>query len=182
MTKKEISQEKLRLVLSKEEILKKVKELAEKIDKDYNEEPLILIGTLKGAFIFLADLVRQLKNPNIQIDFIRAKSYGMSDTSSEKIEITKEFEIPLEGKNVILVEDIVDTGLTLRYLYDYIKSFNPKSVKICALINKKERRKVEVPIDYVGFEIEKGFLVGYGLDFAERFRHLPEIKEVIKDE
>ncbi|PMP67096.1 MAG: hypoxanthine phosphoribosyltransferase [Thermodesulfobacterium geofontis] len=180
--KKEISQEKLRLVLSKEEILRKVKELAEKIDKDFNEEPLILIGTLKGAFIFLADLVRNLKNPNIQIDFIRVKSYGMSDTSSERIEITKEIEIPLEGKNVILVEDIVDTGLTLKYLYDYIKNFNPKSFKICALIDKKERRKVEVLIDYVGFEIEKGFLVGYGLDFAEKFRHLPDIKEVIKDE
>lgn len=177
----EKSQENLKLVLSQEEIARKIKELAEKIDKDYNEEPLILIGTLKGAFIFLADLVRHLKNPNVQIDFVRVKSYGMSDTSSGKVEITKEFEVSLEGKNVILVEDIVDTGITLEFLYNYIKSFNPKTLKICALIDKKERRKVEVPIDYVGFEIEKGFLVGYGLDFAEKFRHLPEIKEVIKD-
>jgi hypoxanthine phosphoribosyltransferase len=178
----EKAQENLRLVLSKDKILQKIKELAEKIDKDYNEEPLILIGTLKGAFIFLADLVRHLKNPNVQIDFVRVKSYGMSDTSSGKVEITKEFEISLEGKNVILVEDIVDTGITLEFLYNYIKSFNPKTLKICALIDKKERRKVEVPIDYVGFEIEKGFLVGYGLDFAEKFRHLPDIKEVIKNE
>jgi len=178
----EKTKENLRLVLSKEEISQKVKELAEKIDKDFDEEPIILIGTLKGAFIFLADLIRHLKNPNVQIDFVRVKSYGMSDTSSEKVEITKDFELSLEGKNVILVEDIVDTGITLEFLYNHIKRFNPKTLKICALIDKKERRKVEIPIDYVGFEIEKGFLVGYGLDFAERFRHLPEIKEVIKDE
>ncbi len=174
------NKEDLRLVISQEEIEQKIKELAEKIDKDYNEEPIILIGTLKGAFIFLADLVRNLKNPNVQIDFVRVKSYGMSDTSSGKVEITKEFEFSLEGKNVILVEDIVDTGITLEFLYNYIKSFNPKTLRICALIDKKERRKVEVPLDYVGFEIERGFLVGYGLDFAEKFRHLPDIKEVVK--
>ncbi|HDK28188.1 MAG TPA: hypoxanthine phosphoribosyltransferase [Candidatus Atribacteria bacterium] len=176
------NKENLKLVISKEEIYQKIKELAQKIDEDYKNTPVIFIGTLKGAFIFLADLVRNIKNPNVQIDFVRVKSYGMSDTSSEEVEITKEFELPLEGKNVILVEDIVDTGITLKFLYDYIKSFNPKSIKICALIDKKERRKIKVPIDYVGFEIEKGFLVGYGLDFAEKFRHLPEINEVVKDE
>ena len=179
--KQNTTQENLKLILSQEKIFQKVKELAEQIDKDYNEEPLILIGTLKGAFIFLADLVRHLKNPNVQIDFVRVKSYGMSDISSENVEITKDLELPLKGKNVILVEDIVDTGITLKFLYNYIKTFKPKSLKICVLIDKKERRKVNVPIDYVGFEIEGGFLVGYGLDFAEKFRHLPEIKEVIKN-
>ncbi|WP_038057148.1 hypoxanthine phosphoribosyltransferase [Thermodesulfobacterium hydrogeniphilum] len=174
--------EKLNLVLSKEKILQKIKELAEKIDKDFNNESLVFIGTLKGAFIFLSDLLRYIKNPNIQIDFVRVKSYGMSDTSSENVILTKDIEIPLEGKNVIIVEDIVDTGLTLKYLYEYIKKFNPKNLKICALIDKKERKKFNIPIDYVGFEIEKGFLVGYGLDFAEKYRHLPEIYEVIKDE
>lgn len=172
----------LKLIISQEEISQKIKELAQKIDKDYKDNPVIFIGVLKGAFIFLADLVRDIKNPNIQIDFVRVKSYGMSDTSSEKIEITKELELSIEGKDVILVEDIVDTGITLEFLYNYIKALNPKSIKICALISKKERRKIEVPIDYVGFEIEKGFLVGYGLDFAEKFRHLPEIKEIIKNE
>lgn len=172
----------LKEVISKKEILKKVKELAKKIDKDYKDEPIILIGTLKGAFIFLADLVRNLKNPNVQIDFVRVRSYGTSTYSSEKIEITKDLEISIEGKNVILVEDIVDTGLTLKFLYEYIKNLNPKSLKVCALIDKKERRKIEVPIDYKGFEIEKGFLVGYGLDFAENYRHLSEIKKFIKDE
>jgi len=174
--------EKLNLVLSKEKILQKIKELAEKIDKDFNNESLVFIGTLKGAFIFLSDLLRYIKNPNIQIDFVRVKSYEMSDTSSENVILTKDIEIPLEGKNVIIVEDIVDTGLTLKYLYEHIKKFNPKNLKICALIDKKERKKFNIPIDYVGFEIEKGFLVGYGLDFAEKYRHLPEIYEVIKDE
>ncbi len=174
--------EKLNLVLSKEKILQKIKELAEKIDEDFNNESLVFIGTLKGAFIFLSDLLRHIKNPHIQIDFVRVKSYGMSDTSSENITLTKDIEIPLEGKNVIIVEDIVDTGLTLKYLYEHIKKFNPKNLKICALIDKKERKKFNIPIDYVGFEIEKGFLVGYGLDFAEKYRHLPEIYEVIRDE
>ncbi len=174
--------EKLNLVLSKEKILQKIKELAEKIDRDFNNESLVFIGTLKGAFIFLSDLLRYIKNPNIQIDFVRVKSYEMSDTSSENVILTKDIEIPLEGKNVIIVEDIVDTGLTLKYLYEHIKKFNPKNLKICALIDKKERKKFNISIDYVGFEIEKGFLVGYGLDFAEKYRHLPEIYEVIKDE
>ncbi len=174
--------DKLSLVLSKEQILEKTKELAERIEKDFKEEPLVFIGTLKGAFIFLSDLLRYIKNPHIQIDFVRVKSYGMSDTSSENIVLTKDVELPVEGKNVIIVEDIVDTGLTLKFLYEHIKKLNPKTLKICALIDKKERKKVEVPIDYLGFEIEKGFLVGYGLDFAEKYRHLPEIYEVIKDE
>ncbi len=172
----------LKEVISKKEILKKIRELARRIDKDYKKEPIILIGTLKGAFIFLADLVRNLKNPNVQIDFVRVRSYGTSDRPSEKVEITKDLEISIEGKNVILVEDIIDTGITLKFLYEHLKKFNPKSLKICTLIDKKERRKVNVPIDYKGFEIEKGFLVGYGLDFAENYRHLPEIKEIIKNE
>ena len=102
------------------------------------------------------------------------------DTSSESITLTKDLEISVEGKNVILVEDIIDTGLTVKFLYDYLKQFKPKNLKICALIDKKERRKVEIAVDYIGFEIEKGFLVGYGLDFAEKYRHLPEVYEVIR--
>jgi hypoxanthine phosphoribosyltransferase len=172
--------EKLKLVLSKDEILQKIKELAQKIDNDFNDEPIVFIGTLKGAFIFLSDLLRYIKNPNVQVDFIRVKSYGMSDTSSESITLTKDLEISVEGKNVILVEDIIDTGLTVKFLYDYLKQFKPKNLKICALIDKKERRKVEIAVDYIGFEIEKGFLVGYGLDFAEKYRHLPEVYEVIR--
>ena len=172
--------EKLKQVLSPEKIQKKVKELAEKIENDFKGEPLVFIGTLKGAFIFLADLVRNIKNSPVEIDFIRAKSYGMSDTSSEEVIITKDVELSLEGKNVILVEDIVDTGITLKFLKEHLKLHNPKIVKICALIDKKERRKEEVELDYVGFVIEKGFLVGYGLDFAEKYRYLPGVYEIIK--
>lgn len=172
--------ENLKLVISKEEITKKVKELAQKIEKDFFNEPVIFIGTLKGAFVFLADLVRHLEKLEVKIDFVRVRSYGLSDKSSEKVELTKDLEIDVKDKNVIIVEDIVDTGLTLKFLYEHVKNLNPKSLKICAFISKKERRKVEIPIDYVGFEIEKGFLVGYGLDFAEKYRHLPQIYEVIK--
>lgn len=172
--------EKLQLVISKEQITEKVKELASKIERDFSNEPLIFVGTLKGAFMFLSDLLRCINNPNVKVDFVRVRSYGLSDRSSEKIELTKDLEIDVQGKNVIIVEDIVDTGLTLSFLYEHIKKLNPKDLKVCAFISKKERRKVEVPIDYVGFEIEKGFLVGYGLDFAEKYRHLPQIYEIIK--
>lgn len=172
----------LKLVISEKDILHKIKELANKIDNDFNEEPVVFIGTLKGAFMFLSDLVKHIKNPNVEVDFVRVKSYGLSDKSSGKVELVKDLELPVEGKNVIIVEDIVDTGLTLKFLYERIKKLNPKTLKVCALINKKERREVDVPVDYIGFEVEKGFLVGYGLDFAERYRHLSEVYEVVKDE
>ncbi|MFN3406441.1 MAG: hypoxanthine phosphoribosyltransferase [Caldimicrobium sp.] len=174
--------EKLRLVISEEEIQKRIKELAKTIERDYPEGPLVFVGTLKGAFIFLADLVRTLKRKEVEIDFIRVKSYGYSDVSSENVIITKDIEITIAGKPVILVEDIIDTGITLDFLKKHLSLHNPKDLKICAFINKLERRKVEVPIDYIGFTIEKGFLVGYGLDYAEKYRHLPGIYEVIKDE
>ena len=168
----------LKKIISLEEIHNKIKELAHQIDKDYDEEPIVFIGTLKGAFIFLADLLKHIKNPHIEVDFVRLKSYGMSSSSSGKIEITKDVEIPLEGKHVIVVEDIVDTGLTLNFLLNHLKKYRPKSIKICALVDKKERRKEEVNIDYVGFVVEKGFLVGYGLDLAEKYRHLPGVYEI----
>lgn len=172
----------LKLVISEKDILHKIKELANKIDNDFNEEPVVFIGTLKGAFMFLSDLVKHIKNPNVEVDFVRVKSYGLSDKSSGNVELVKDLELPVEGKNVIIIEDIVDTGLTLKFLYERIKKLNPKTLKVCALINKKERREVDVPVDYIGFEVEKGFLVGYGLDFAERYRHLSEVYEVVKDE
>ncbi|MFN4196535.1 MAG: hypoxanthine phosphoribosyltransferase [Caldimicrobium sp.] len=174
--------EKLRLVIPEEKIKKRIKELAEAIERDYPEGPLVVIGTLKGAFIFLADLVRALKRKEVEIDFIRVKSYGYSDVSSENVIITKDIEISISGKPVILVEDIIDTGITLDFLRKHLSLHKPRDLKICAFINKLERRKVEVPIDYVGFTLEKGFLVGYGLDYAEKFRHLPAIYEVIKNE
>lgn len=171
--------EKLIEIISFLQIQEKVKEIAHKIEEDFKDEPLVFIGTLKGAFIFLADLIRTIKNPKISIDFIRVKSYGLSSTSSEEIVITKDIEISIKDKNLILVEDIVDTGYTLKFLIEFLKFRSPKVLKVCALIDKKERRKVEVNIDYVGFEVKKGFLVGYGLDYAEKYRHLPGIYEVV---
>lgn len=171
--------EKLIELISYSQIQQKVKEIAQKIEEDFKDEPLIFIGTLKGAFIFLADLVRSIKNPQISVDFVRVKSYGLSSTSSEEVVITKDVEISIKDKNVILVEDIVDTGYTLKFLVEFLNFRSPKILKVCALIDKKERRKVEVKLDYVGFEIEKGFLVGYGLDYAEKYRHLPGIYEVV---
>lgn len=175
-------QEELRILLTAEEISERIRTLAEEIERDFSGEPLILIGTLKGAFIFLADLVRHFRTKEILIDFVRVKSYGYSDTSSGEVIITKDIEIPIEGKNVILVEDIVDTGITLEFLRKHLALHGPKTIKICALIDKRERRKVDISPDYVGFTVERGFLVGFGLDYGEKYRHLPHIYEVIKKE
>ncbi|MGB9761005.1 MAG: hypoxanthine phosphoribosyltransferase [Caldimicrobium sp.] len=172
--------EELKEVISPKELRRKVKDLAKTIEKDYAGKPLVLIGTLKGAFIFMADLVRNFKRKDLEIDFVRVKSYGSSDSSSGEIVITKDIELALEGKEVIIVEDIVDTGLTIDFLLKHFSLHKPKSIKVCALIDKKERRKVDIKLDYVGFVLEKGFLVGYGLDYAEKYRHLPGIYEVIK--
>jgi hypoxanthine phosphoribosyltransferase len=161
-------------VLSKNDVDKMVARVAYKISSDYQDQELILIGILKGAFVFLSDLVRHLTIP-VKIDFIRVRSYGSSASSSGKIRLTKEIEIDINNKNVLLVEDIVDTGLTLSYLIDYLKTFHPKTVKICALINKHERRNANIKIHYACHEMTEGFLVGYGLDYNEDYRYLAGI-------
>ena len=161
-------------VLSRAEIAQKVKTLAYRISKDYAEKELHIIGVLKGVFIFLADLVRELTIP-VQIDFVRLASYGSNTTSSGTIRITKEIELDITDRHVLIVDDIVDCGLTIAYLLEHLKQFHPISVKLCAFIDKTERREVHVPIDYVGYVIEHGFLVGYGLDFDEKYRTLPDI-------
>lgn len=161
-------------VLTKEDIDKAVSDIARRILSDYKDCHLVLIGVLKGAFIFLSDLIRQLSIP-VQVDFARLSSYGSQTSTTGKIHITKDIEIDLKNADVLIIEDIIDTGLSLAYLVDHIKKFEPKSVKICTLFDKRERRKADINIDYVGHVIEKGFLVGYGLDFAENFRNLPEV-------
>ncbi len=163
-----------KVVISKEQINEKVKELALQISSDYSDKDLVMIGVLNGAFIFLADLVRAVTIPH-QIDFIRVASYGYSDSSSGTIRFTKDVELDLIGKHVLLVEDIVDTGTTLSWLTNKFREKQATSVRICALIDKKERRQSEIEIDYRGFSLENGFLVGYGLDHAEQYRYLPEI-------
>ncbi len=172
--------ETLRLLIPEEEIKRKVGELAARISADHRGKEVVFIGILKGAFIFLADLVRMVELPDLEIDFVRLASYGKSDTSSGEVKITKDIELSIKDKDVIVVEDIVDTGYTLAYFRDVLKLHEPRSVKICCLIDKAERREVEIKIDYCGFKIPKGFLVGYGLDFAEKYRHLPGIYEIVR--
>ena len=172
--------EELKLLFSQQEIARTVARLAREISADFMNKEVVLIGVLKGAFVFLADLVRQLTIP-VEIDFIRIASYGSQKESSGEIKVTKAPETSLRGKDVLIIEDIVDTGLSLTFLVDYISVHNPSSVKICALVDKKSRRKVEVSVDYIGFGIEEGFIVGYGIDFNEEYRYLPEIFVVNED-
>jgi hypoxanthine phosphoribosyltransferase len=167
-----------RVIFTAEEIARQVKLLARRISEDYEGRDVVLIGVLKGAFIFLADLVRQLTIP-VQLDFIRAASYGTGTESSGKIRITTDVELDLQGLDVLIVEDIVDSGLTTAFLKEHLASKQVRSVKICALIDKRERRTISIPLDYVGLQMEKGFLVGYGLDCNEANRQLPGIYELI---
>jgi hypoxanthine phosphoribosyltransferase len=162
-------------VLNKDEIERQISDIAKIITADYQGQELVLVGVLKGAFLFLADLARELKLDNLKIDFVQASSYGGDTISSETIVLKKDIDVDIRDKDVLVVEDIVDTGLTLAFLVDHLRRFGPKSIKVCARIDKKERRKAAVAVDYACTTIEKGFLVGYGLDYAEDYRNLPEI-------
>jgi hypoxanthine phosphoribosyltransferase len=162
-------------VVDKDEIQRQISRIADTISTDYQNRELILIGVLKGAFLFLADLARQLKLEKIKIDFIQASSYGADTVSSEKIVLKKDIDVDIRGKDVLLVEDIVDTGLTLAHLIEHLQGFGPNSVRVCAMVDKSERRKTAVKVDYAGTVVKEGFLVGYGLDYAEDYRNLPEI-------
>ena len=149
-----------------------------KITGDYADSNLLVVGVLNGAFIFMADLVREI-HLDLQIDFVRAASYGMSSESSGEIRFSKDVELDTRGKDILVVEDIVDTGLTLASLINYLKEKGARSVRTCALIDKKERREVEIAIDYVGFEVKEGFLVGYGLDCREQHRQYGEVYHLV---
>jgi len=161
-------------VLKKDEIDKKIASIAHRISSDYQDQELILIGVLKGAFVFLADLMRKLTIP-VKVDFVRIYSYGSGTSSSGNIQLSKKLGIDIKNKDVLIIEDIVDTGLTLTWLIAYLKSFRPKTVKVCTLLDKVERRKTKIKIDYACHVVQEGFLVGYGLDYAENYRNLPEI-------
>lgn len=161
-------------VLSRDTIDRITADVAHRIAHDYRDRQPVMIGVLKGAFMFTADLVRQMRIP-VTIDFVRASSYGAGITSSGKVRIDEGFPIDIRGKDVIIVEDIVDTGLTLSRIVDHFRSMDPASLRICALLDKHERRQVELSVDYPGHRIEEGFLVGYGLDYNEAYRELPEI-------
>jgi len=156
------------------QLQERVRQLGRQITQDYHGRRLVLLGVLNGAFVFAADLCRAIAL-DLEIDFIRVTSYGASTKSSGQIRLLKEPSIDLNGKDVLLVEDIVDTGATMAWLQEHFRQTTASSVKICSLIDKKERRIVPVEVDYIGFAVNRGFLVGYGLDCAEKYRNLPAI-------
>jgi hypoxanthine phosphoribosyltransferase len=163
-----------------EEIRGKVEELARRINEDYADRaPLLLIGILKGAFIFLADLARLIEVP-VQFDFMALSSYGSATKTSGVVRIRKDLDAEINGRHILIVEDIIDTGLTLSYLQRNLSARGAASVEICALLNKRAANKVDVPIKYEGFSIPDVFVVGYGLDYAERYRNLPYIATLKK--
>jgi len=166
--------DKPKVVITREEIANKVAELATQLRKDYREKNPLLIGILKGSFVFMSDLVRAMDIP-VEIDFVRLASYGAGKNSSGKVKLIKDVETPIKDRHVLVVEDIIDRGLTVQFLLDYLSFRKPASLKLCALFDKPSRRKVEVPIDYVGFTVPDAFVVGYGLDLNEKFRHLPDL-------
>lgn len=168
----------LRVIFTPEQIAQRVKEMGEKITRDYQKRNLVALVILKGSFIFAADLIRSIDLP-LRVEFLGVSSYGDDTKSSGVVRITQDLSKPIQGEDVLIVEDIVDTGLTLHYLADQLRTRDPASVRICSLLHKPARMKRKVAIDYLGFTIEDVFVVGYGLDWAQRYRNLPMIGEVM---
>jgi len=162
------------VLFDRHEIEVTVRRLASEISQDYRNQNPLLLGVLRGSFVFLADLIRHLDFP-LEVDFIGLSSYGRGTQTSGKIRVVKEPETPVRGRNVLVVEDIVDTGLTTAFLLKYLKRRKPASVKLCALTNKPSRREIPANIDYLGFTVPNKFLIGYGLDADQKFRNLPDI-------
>jgi hypoxanthine phosphoribosyltransferase len=161
-------------LLSTEQIAARVRELGAQITRDYEGRRLVLVSVLKGSFIFTADLCRAI-DTQLRIEFLGVRSYGEGTSTSGVVQITQDLSKPIEGEDILIVEDIVDTGLTIAHLLELFHTRHPASIKVCSLLHKPARTKVEVPIDYLGFTIEDRFVVGYGLDWAERYRNLPFI-------
>ena len=172
--------ERIATMISAETIAARVKELGAQITKDYKDRPLVLVCVLKGSFVFAADLARAIDLP-LRVDFLGVRSYGEGTESSGVVQITQDLSRPIADEDVLLVEDIVDTGLTIAHLMDLFRTRQPRSVKVCSLLHKPARARVEVKVDYLGFTIEDKFVVGYGLDFAERYRNQPFIGIVERD-
>ncbi len=165
-----------RILLSSEQIQQRIREMAVQIEADYPEGPIYLISILKGAFIFVADLARALTRTSIRIEFMAISSYGTGRTSSGQVKVTRDLDVNIEGHNVLIVEDIIDSGVTLSYLKRLLETRRPKSLEIVTLLDKPERRIQPVDVKYVGFRIPDEFVVGYGLDFAEDYRNLSDIR------
>jgi hypoxanthine phosphoribosyltransferase len=169
-----VLQPQLKILISRDEIAKAVDRLASEIERDYQGKQPLLIGVLKGSFVFMADLIRQLDLP-LELDFVRLSSYGAARESSGRVRVIQGAKTPIKGRDVLVIEDIVDTGITTAFLLDYLRKRKPASLKLCALTDKPSRRRVPVSIDYLGFPVPNKFIVGYGLDCDQRFRNLPDI-------
>jgi len=168
------------ILISADELQGRIRELGREVTEDYAGRELLLVGVLKGAVFFMADLMRNLKVP-CEIDFMAISSYGASTDSSGVVRILKDLDINIEGRHVLVVEDIIDSGLTLSYLVRNLESREPASLEVCALLTKTARREIDVEVRYVGFEIPNKFVIGYGLDFAERYRNLPYVGVLHED-
>jgi len=164
----------LKVLISREEIKNTVARLAKEIKEDYHDTQPLLISVLKGSFVFMADLIRQLDLP-VEIDFIKLSSYGAGMKGSGEVKVIQGLKTPIKGRDVLVIEDIVDTGLTISFLLNYLRKKKPASLKLCALTDKPSRRKASVSIDYLGFTLPDKFILGYGLDLNEKFRNLPDI-------
>lgn len=167
----------LDILIAEKDIKKRVGELGRAISDDYAGREILAIGILKGAWIFTADLVREISVP-VAWDFIGVSSYGDAAVSSERVKLISDIRIPVNGKDVLLIDDIIDTGFSIKFVKEYIESKNPASIRLCVLLDKPERRKADIHADYTGFTIPDRFVVGYGLDYAEKYRNLPYIAAI----
>ncbi|MDF2856477.1 MAG: hypoxanthine phosphoribosyltransferase [Neobacillus sp.] len=165
------------IMLPAAKIKQRVKEIAEEIENDLVNEEIVLIVVLKGSFVFAADLIREMKS-DIKVDFISVSSYSDQTETTGKVKLIKDLDANITNRNVVVVEDIIDSGLTLHFLREHLKMHKPKEIKICTLLDKPERRRVDLPVDYVGFVIPDEFIVGYGIDYAQKYRNLPYIATV----
>ena len=164
-----------KVLFSEDEIKQAVARLAAEIKQDYQGKQPLLVGVLKGSFVFMADLIRQLQLP-VEVDFVKLSSYGAGKETSGKVKVVQGLKTPIKSRDVLVVEDIVDTGLTLSFLLDYLRKKRPASLRLCALTDKPSRRQVPVTINYLGFTVPNKFVVGYGIDWNEKFRYLPDIR------
>lgn len=169
-----------KILFNENTLMERIEEIGKEISRDYDGKELVLIGVLKGSVLFMSDLLKKITIP-CTMDFMAVSSYGNSTQSSGVVRILKDLDYQIEGKDILIVEDIIDTGVTLKYLVEYLKARKPNSLEICCLLNKQERRKVEISGKYLGFEVPDYFLVGYGLDYAEKYRNLPYIG-ILKEE
>jgi len=175
-----ISDDVKEILFTKEELAEKCRVLGEQISKDFEGRDLVLVGILKGSVVFMTDLMKEITIP-CSIEFMEVSSYGTGTTSSGVVKITKDLDMDITGKHILIVEDIIDTGITLSYLVDYLKTRKAEGIDIVCLLNKKERRTKDIPVTYIGYEVPDEFIIGYGIDYAEKYRNLPYVA-TLKDE